>query len=359
MALLAEVIGAQPVILLGLLCRECTRVVLIFADGVPWMAAMQLAYAGGVAANTIYFAYIYSVVETDAYAPMTSLVLASYHTGNVLAALLAQLLVSSSPSIAADLTPLFYLSWLFTSLGTLAFLLLPPPIRKPPPALAHELLRHGPRATLRELVTLYRPRETHTWLVWWCLGVSGQAIVLNYFQLQLSETSETTAYGLLEAAVEMALVVGSLLAAPLAQSIRQRPAAFIAASSAGRAAAYALAAWGASRRWEVLPWVMNVAAAALCSMQQAAGSAIVAKSLVGSNRYALLFSVNTLLANGVAAAMGNVGAALGSTPTATTTWWRPRRRCCSSRRRSSPPVSRGRQRGPVSHCVLATVRSPI
>eukprot|EP00966_Prymnesium_polylepis_P215277 4985569-Prymnesium_polylepis.1 len=154
-ALLAEVAGARPVILLGLLCRECTRVVLIFAEGVPWMVVMQVAYAGGVAANTIYFAYTYSVVSAEQYAATTSLVLASYHAGNVVAALLAQALVSSVPSIAADLTPLFYLSWLFTSLGMLAFFFLPPPVRESPPALAHELLRHGVSATLRALRQLF------------------------------------------------------------------------------------------------------------------------------------------------------------------------------------------------------------
>ena len=355
-ALLAELVGARPVILLGLVCRECTRAVLIFADGVAWMAAMQVAYAGGVAANTIYFAYVYSVTPAEGYATMTSLVLASYHAGNVLAALLAQVLVSTVPSVAADYKPLFYISWLFTTLGALAFWLLPPPTREAPPALARELLRHGLRPTVRELWVLYRPLEAHTWLLWWVFGVSGQVgrrpgapstqqpaqslsvckqrvhrspqlhlrvdaltpaaypawqvVVLNYFQLQLAEVSDTTLYGLLEASLEASLVMGSLLATPLARAIHRRPAAFVGATSALRAAAYALAAFGAGRGWEALPWSMNSFAAALCSLQQAAGSALVATSLVGSNRFALLFSTNTLLANGAAALLGNVGARL-------------------------------------------------
>ena len=134
--------------------------------------------------------------------------------------------------------------------------------------------------------------------------------MLNYFQLQLSEVSDTTLYGLLEAAIELSLVAGSLLATPLSGAIQRRPAAFVGASSAVRAAAYALAGFGASQGWEVLPWSMNSLAAALCSLQQATGSALVAASLVGSNRFALLFSTNTLLANGAAALLGNVGARL-------------------------------------------------
>ena len=79
----------------------------------------------------------------------------------------------------------------------------------------------------------------------------------------------------------------------------------------GLPALSALAAVGALHGWPSLPWMMNAAAAAVCSLQQAAGSAIVAASLIGSNRYALLFSTNTLLANGAAALLGNVGARIG------------------------------------------------
>ena len=157
--LAAELVGARRVIVIGLVCRECTRAILIFAEGVTWMAVMQLAYAGGVAANAIYFSYVYTVVPPELFATMTALVLAAYHAGNVVGALVAQAIVSSCPSVAADLTPLFYLSWGFTTVGLCCSLLLPPPIREPPPALARQLVRYGARATWAELRSLYQPAE--------------------------------------------------------------------------------------------------------------------------------------------------------------------------------------------------------
>ena len=51
--LLAETAGYRRVIVGGLVCRELTRVLLVFATGVFWMATMQLTYAGSVAANSI------------------------------------------------------------------------------------------------------------------------------------------------------------------------------------------------------------------------------------------------------------------------------------------------------------------
>jgi MFS family permease len=189
LALLAEVAGSRTVILLGLLCREATRVLLLYAEGVAWMRAMQLAYAGGVAVNAIYFAYVYTVVPGGQYTLYTSLVLAGYHVGNVCGALLAQLLVDCVPGVRANLGILFYLSWGFTSLGAAAFVLLPAPSRVPPPALAATLLRHGPRATCREAAALLSPLEVQRWLPWWLLGYSAQAIAENYFQLQLSRES--------------------------------------------------------------------------------------------------------------------------------------------------------------------------
>ncbi|KAL3903024.1 MAG: hypothetical protein SGPRY_011835 [Prymnesium sp.] len=344
LALLAEGVGTRPVIFLGLVCREVTRVLLIFASGVSWMAAMQetslrlpavsvqstppptpqltphnectkpsshpfaphnlsthaslpelVAYAGGLAANTIYFAYVYSVVTSEEYVQATSLVLASYHAGNVMGALMAQLLVSQFEQIAANLQSLFYLSWLFTTLGCLAFFLLPPPVREAPPALARVLLRRGPLSTMRELGSLYSCAQGRIWLLWWCLGLSAHSVILNYFQLQLAQLSEHIPFGLLEASVEVALVM---------------PIAFILFTSLLRAAAYSLAALGASSHSQGVCWGMNVLAAAVCSLQQAAASAIVATSMMASNRFALVFSTNTLLSNGAAALLGNVGARL-------------------------------------------------
>ena len=44
-----------------------TRMVLLYAEGVSWMATMQLTYAMASATNLVYFGYIYMVVEAGSY----------------------------------------------------------------------------------------------------------------------------------------------------------------------------------------------------------------------------------------------------------------------------------------------------
>ena len=114
--LLAEMIGSRAVIFVGLICREITRALLIWATTVPAMALMQCMYAAGVAADAIYFAYVYQVAPPAQYGPITAIVLASYHAGNVVGATAAQTVVWAAPSVAENLTPLFFLSFGFVSL---------------------------------------------------------------------------------------------------------------------------------------------------------------------------------------------------------------------------------------------------
>jgi len=125
---LAEAVGYRPVILGGLLCREATRVVLIFCEGIPWMAFMQVTYAGAVSVNSVYYAYAALVVRPAFVARATGGAIAAYHGGNILGSLLGELLVNET-WVGQHLRVLFYLSWGFTSLGVVCFcLLLPSPL---------------------------------------------------------------------------------------------------------------------------------------------------------------------------------------------------------------------------------------
>lgn len=318
-ALLAECIGCRPVILLGLMCREATRAMLVFGEGVATMAVMQLLYSAGVCTDALYFAYVYQAAPHDQYKRLTAIILAAYHFGNVLAALLAEALVRLIPTLRADLTPLFYLSWATTTLGLAAVALLPPPLHTPPPSLAYHVLRSGGRRTFRELAALYAPRTSLLWLGWFLLAASGQAIVLNYFQLQILRSAGDEAFapfGLLEALLEAGLVLGALFALSAAQPAASRPAAFVTLTSTIRGAFLALAALTAQGGGSsVVPATLNVAAAGVFGMQQAVASShlagTISRAATTASRFPLLFGVNTLLANGVAAALGAAGAAAG------------------------------------------------
>lgn len=319
--LAAEVVGCRPVILVGLLCREATRALLIFGTSVGTMALMQVCYGAGAAANAIYFAYVYAIAPTRAdFAVLTSAVLAAYHAGNVCGALLGELLVSViQPQWRRDVTPLFYLSWLTCSLGTLAFVALPTPRRALPTSLAQHLVRDGAGATSRALLALWAPATSRLWLGWWLLAASGQVVVLNYFQLQLLTIDPDTPFGLLEAAIEAGLLLGALVSLPLAPYAGRRPTGTLVLSSVARAACLGGAALCArpagqgGERSALLACVLNVLAAILFGVQDALGRVALAHATTPAARLPLLLSANTLLANGVAAA---TGAAAGASWTA-------------------------------------------
>ena len=69
--MLAEHVGYRRVILGGLVCREATRVLLLFTSSVFWMATMQLTYAGVMAVQPIFLAYAYVIVAPEHYALAT------------------------------------------------------------------------------------------------------------------------------------------------------------------------------------------------------------------------------------------------------------------------------------------------
>ena len=90
---LAEAYGYRAVILGGLLAREATRLLLLFAASAPAMALMQVTYSGATAAQTVYFAYVYLAAAPADFALATAGVRASYKLGNVVGSLFGQLLV--------------------------------------------------------------------------------------------------------------------------------------------------------------------------------------------------------------------------------------------------------------------------
>lgn len=307
----AEIVGCRAVILFGLVCREATRILLIFGTTVGQMALMQVVYGAGGAANAIYFAYVYTVAPSpDHYALLTSAVLAGYHAGNMLGALLGQaLVVWIVPAWRADVTPLFYISWATCTVGLVAFALLPTPARALPRSLAHSLWHAGARSTCSSVLALWSSHTALLWLLWWLLSASGNLIVLNYFQLQLLAVSEDAPFGLLEALVEAGLVVGALGAWPLQRLATRHPIILVVVTSLLRSIALGGAVVGASCGSVWLPFLLNVCASLVFGVQDAAGRSLLAAATESPEKMPLLLSANTLVANGVAAALSSAAGA--------------------------------------------------
>ena len=131
LGLLAECWSYRGAILLGLLCRQATRALLLFGRGVGAMQLMQVTYAAAVAAEAVaYFALPYLVVDSPRQFPAaTAAVRGACHAGNALGSGIGQALVSGA---GCPLRLLFFFSWAFSTLGLLCFPLLPaPPPRAP------------------------------------------------------------------------------------------------------------------------------------------------------------------------------------------------------------------------------------
>lgn len=309
---LAEVVGYRSVIALGLLCREATRVLLLFGSGVGCMALMQLTYAAATGATTVYYAYVLTAVSPELRAAATSCAFVAYHAGNVAGSALGSVLRPHVP-----LRALFYVSWGFTSAGLLACLLLPPSVHAAPPSLVALLRRGGPRALAAELRSCYAPGLARLWLLWWCTGYAAKHILGNYYQMQLlplaRSDAERAAFGYVEAAMEGAMVAGSLCAALAPPPSLRGDAAQLACGAAllGGCVAATLLLPAASRSLGAVA-ALNAAAMGGLAFQQARGTVAIGAALrqSGRQRFAVVLTSNSFAALGGAMVAQQVASAL-------------------------------------------------
>eukprot|EP00056_Hartaetosiga_gracilis_P001440 m.44922 g.44922 ORF g.44922 m.44922 type:complete len:525 (-) comp10642_c0_seq2:1306-2880(-) len=119
-AFLSEQIGYGYIVLASLLCREATRVILIFSQGVVWMAVTQGTYALATVGNSVLLSFAFSQLPPTWFMTTTLLFQASYHFGNVVGSTTGQLLVEKG---GFPIRKLFYLSWGFTTVGLVFFIL--------------------------------------------------------------------------------------------------------------------------------------------------------------------------------------------------------------------------------------------
>jgi hypothetical protein len=250
LGLLAEgdLLGYRGVILLGVLCRQATRVLLLFGSGLGAMQAMQVTYAAATSCEAVYLAYPFVAVHPVLFLPASVAVRAAVHLGNAVGSAVGQTLVSFWPGMPLKL--LFWLSWAFATAGLLAVAALPPPrstprslwrrpAAAPPPPAAKGLAgavrflpfyRRGsggsdgrggyaPRlgvgwsgaaAVGVEVAGLYRAAGWGSalvgWSAWWVLGTAASQLFVNYYQTMVYDASEVRAR-----CVERSLAVGSNL----------------------------------------------------------------------------------------------------------------------------------------------------
>ena len=265
-AVVARVLGYRWVVLIGLMCRQATRLILLFVPKGPhclgWMMVMQLTYAGATCADQVIIALAYRVVERAHYGAATVIMLGSFHVGNLIGSVAAEAIVSSAVPIRA----LFWASWVLSTSALLLFAAwvaamhlrwLPGgeqlaaadrPLQRccvfRRAALATSTTRAdgdghgsdghggsgsggaagggvatrcgdcqrcGARAAekLRQVLELYRDARVQLWSLWWLLGWSAAYIVGNYYQQLFINASRAAPLGLLAALIEASSLLGS------------------------------------------------------------------------------------------------------------------------------------------------------
>ena len=225
---LVEFIGYRLTIVLGLFCREATRLILIFGDGVAWMSAMQATYAVGIGVNTVYFAYVYELVPEQDYRRATALLLTVYHVGSLFGSLLGELLYAH---FNVPLSTLFYISLTCTTVGACFVAKLPrsqqPQLSSLDASSSHTPapLLCGENALLLSLGrwkqaarALVRQPLVAMWCLWWLLIYAWHIMLSNYYQTLFLEkqvsadAQHRNHFGLIEAFIEVTAVLGYALA---------------------------------------------------------------------------------------------------------------------------------------------------
>eukprot|EP00854_Cymbomonas_tetramitiformis_P014727 gene14727-17402_t len=143
-----ETMGYKPVILFGLLCRESTRLLLLFGSSLPLMSLMQMTYASASAVNAVYFAYAYCVMDPRYFQQATACMHASFHIGNIFGSVLGQL-----------------------------------------------------RGMYAHAIILL-------WSLWWLMGFGASNIITNYYQTQFYDIESDGDFGTVEALIELFSALG-------------------------------------------------------------------------------------------------------------------------------------------------------
>eukprot|EP00051_Salpingoeca_urceolata_P016038 m.211217 g.211217 ORF g.211217 m.211217 type:complete len:506 (-) comp18573_c0_seq5:65-1582(-) len=289
--LLADMVGYRAVIAVGLICRELTRLILLYANGVNWMTIMQVTYAMATAANSVLFAYVYRVVDAQDFKAATAVMLCAYHLGNAVGSGIGQLMVSCWGQ-RHHLRSLFYASWAFTTVGVVCFVLLYPRPPSPggakgrrgrgaaPPSLVGLLRTRGVRATLGELRAMYAGgRNTLLWTWWWLVGYGASYIILNYYQTQFLDIDpHARGLGVVEIVIELLACVGAVLPAALGPTFVPRHTHLLAfATSFAAGACFLLSTYlTSSVYWS---YVLNAVAAGVFAFQRSAASFVIASEM--------------------------------------------------------------------------------
>ena len=193
--LLTDMVKYKPMIVLEALSLIITWVLLLWAEGVAWMQAMQFSYGVATSMEIAYYTYIYAKVPKEDYLIVSSLTRSAVLTGKFLTGVLAQLLTSLN---LCDYKELNYISLACVSMAFVLSWFLPPVKTsvyfhkgEERGEEAHETEQHndsvdkvdtGFAKILSDLRSAYTQSYIVKWSVWVAFSTSAYYQVGNYIQ---------------------------------------------------------------------------------------------------------------------------------------------------------------------------------
>ncbi|KAM9316443.1 thiamine transporter 2 [Gastrophryne carolinensis] len=204
---LTDYVRYKPVIIIQGLGYITAWILLLFARGVPAMQGLEFVYGTVTATEVAYYAYIYSVVDTEHYQKVTSYCRSITLVGFTVASVLGQLLVSLAG------VSYFYLnviSLVSVSIAFVSSLALPMPKKS---MFFHKKVTHldeEPKPSTyttdsqgmdaadtniernffkvlwllcKDLKNCYSSPQLIYWSLWWALATAGYNQVVNYVQV--------------------------------------------------------------------------------------------------------------------------------------------------------------------------------
>uniref|UniRef100_A0A3Q1HNX9 Solute carrier family 19 member 3a n=1 Tax=Anabas testudineus TaxID=64144 RepID=A0A3Q1HNX9_ANATE len=233
--LLTDWVRYKPVVVFQAITLFVTTAMLLWANGVPAMQAMQFFYGVVTASEVAYFSYIYSVIDLKRYRKATSYSRSIQLLGYTVGSVLGQLLVSLN---LMSYRNMLVFTLVLTGIALLTSCLLPMPQQS---MFFHR--KHTRQTTTTEgieshadgtvdateqscgqvLVQLWRDfrqcyssRQLIYWSVWWALATCGYNQTVNYVQVLWEHVQPSQNVSIYNGGVE---AVSNLMSAATAYGI--------------------------------------------------------------------------------------------------------------------------------------------
>ena len=303
--LATEYLGYRAVIFFGLLCRQATRMLLLFANSLEMMSLMQVTYAAASGADTIYFAYAFLACDERMSALAVAVMYACYHIGNVLGSFIGQALF---PYVS--MTALFYMSWGMTTAGLICFCLVFPAPKREKPTSLFAVVREKGWGAVAEVRSLYSSRTVQMWSLWWVLGFGALETVGNYDQNLFYALNSDTKFGYAEAVGEFVASCACVLPSVVPSITEVSYVLGIAGCLLASVLLYFTTLLGNVNA----AVVVNALGMGVLTLQQTVSEIVISKSpgIAASRRYSFVFVCNAFAGRGLQVALIKTLAAIGS-----------------------------------------------